>query len=299
VGSIERIRAVQEVSRAAQKAGNDVVVNRVRDERGDPTASSASRTRGDRKCPTAREMDAIARDGREQVVGGADGDAIQHRGRKAALAPRSSGQDPHGPARSRKARSRRSRARRFFRRQRRNRSRRRGISRASTRRRHHDARGGRLRHDGGRVAAGVGADACEIFTDVDGVVYTTEPERVSLGAARFRASRTKRCWSSRRSREGFANSKRGDCDEVRSSGSRSHFVQRVRRTCGDARANRSRTWVVAGIAVDKGEARVSLVGYEDKLGAMADLFGHIRGEKNFRRHDRPNRGHRIARPAPT
>ncbi len=128
------------------------------------------------------------------------------------------------------------------------------------------------------VAAAIGADACEIYTDVDGV-YTTDPnvcpsarkiarisyeemlELASLGAKVLQI------------RSVEIAMKYGVPVHVRTSFSDKEgtWVTREDKALEDV--------VVAGVAYDKGEARVSIVGFEDKLGAMAELFGHL-AEKN-------------------
>ena len=47
------------------------------------------------------------------------------------------------------------------------------------------------------IAAALKADACEIYTDVDGV-YTTDPQHLPARRASWTASATRRCWSWRR-----------------------------------------------------------------------------------------------------
>ena len=129
------------------------------------------------------------------------------------------------------------------------------------------------------IAAAIGADACEIYTDVDGV-YTTDPnicpsarkiprisyeemlELASLGAKVLQI------------RSVEIAMKYGVPVHVRSSFSEAEgtWVTREDKSLEDV--------VVAGIAYDKGEARVSLVGVKDEPGAVAQLFGRI-AEKNI------------------
>ncbi len=124
------------------------------------------------------------------------------------------------------------------------------------------------------VAAAIGADACEIFTDVDGV-YTTDPnicpsarkikqisyeemlELASLGAKVLQI------------RSVEIAMKYGVRVHVRSSFSdvEGTWVTGEEKTLEDV--------VVAGVAYDKNEARVHFVGVEDKPGVVADLFGRI------------------------
>jgi aspartate kinase len=128
------------------------------------------------------------------------------------------------------------------------------------------------------VAAAIGASACEIYTDVDGV-YTTDPnvcptaqkiarisyeemlELASLGAKVLQI----------RSVEIAMNY--GVPIHVRSSFSDAPgtWVTKEDNVLEDI--------VVSGIAFDKNEARVLLVGVEDKPGVVAKIFGSI-AEKN-------------------
>jgi aspartate kinase len=129
------------------------------------------------------------------------------------------------------------------------------------------------------VAAAIGASACEIYTDVDGV-YTTDPnicpsarkiakisyeemlELASLGAKVLQI------------RSVEIAMKYGVPVHVRSSFSDAEgtWVTSEDKTLEDV--------VVAGVAYDKNEARVVVVGVEDKPGVVADLFGQI-ADKNI------------------
>jgi aspartate kinase len=129
------------------------------------------------------------------------------------------------------------------------------------------------------VAAAIGADACEIFTDVDGV-YTTDPnicpsarkidkisyeemlELASLGAKVLQI------------RSVEIAMKYGVPVHVRSSfgDAPGTWVTREDKSLEDV--------VVAGIAYDKGDARVHVVGVEDKPGVVAELFGAL-ADKNI------------------
>lgn len=129
------------------------------------------------------------------------------------------------------------------------------------------------------VAAAIGADACEIFTDVDGV-YTTDPnicpsarkipkisyeemlELASLGAKVLQI------------RSVEIAMKYGVPVHVRSSfnDAPGTWVTREEKSLEDV--------VVAGVAYDKSEARVHLVGVEDKPGVVAEIFGAM-AEKNI------------------
>jgi aspartate kinase len=129
------------------------------------------------------------------------------------------------------------------------------------------------------IAAAIGASACEIFTDVDGV-YTTDPnicsnarkipkisyeemlELASLGAKVLQI------------RSVEIAMKYGVPVHVRSSFSDAPgtWVTGEDKTLEDV--------VVAGVAYDKSEARVHFVGVPDKPGVVAEIFGAI-AEKNI------------------
>jgi len=123
------------------------------------------------------------------------------------------------------------------------------------------------------VAAALGADVCEIFTDVDGV-YTTDPnicptarkidkisyeemlELASLGAKVLQIRSVELAMkykvpvhvrTSFSSAEGTLVTSEASLEEV----------------------------VVTGVAYDKGEARVMLVGVEDRPGVVAQIFGDL------------------------
>ena len=129
------------------------------------------------------------------------------------------------------------------------------------------------------IAAAIGASACEIFTDVDGV-YTTDPnvcptarkipkisyeemlELASLGAKVLQI------------RSVEIAMKYGVPVHVRSSFSDAPgtWVTKEDESFENV--------VVAGVAYDKSEARVHIVGVEDRPGVVAELFGKI-AEKNI------------------
>jgi aspartate kinase len=124
------------------------------------------------------------------------------------------------------------------------------------------------------VAAAIGADACEIFTDVDGV-YTTDPNI---------------CPSARK----IPRISYEEMLELASLGAKVLQIRsveiamkyavpvHVRSSFSDAQG----TWVtgedkaledvvVAGVAYDKNEARVHLVGVQDRPGVVAEFFGAL------------------------
>ena len=129
------------------------------------------------------------------------------------------------------------------------------------------------------IAAAIGANACEIYTDVDGV-YTTDPnicpsarkiprisyeemlELASLGAKVLQI------------RSVEIAMKYGVPVHVRSSFSDAEgtWVTGEDKSLEDV--------VVAGVAYDKNEARVHCVGLNDKPGVVAELFGAM-ADKNI------------------
>jgi aspartate kinase len=127
------------------------------------------------------------------------------------------------------------------------------------------------------VAAALRADACEIYTDVDGV-YTTDPnicktarkigrisyeemlELASLGAKVLQI------------RSVEVAMKYGVPVHVRSSFSEAQGTWVV------AEEASLESVVVTGVAYDKGEARVMLVGVDDRPGVVAQVFGDLADE---------------------
>ncbi len=276
VGSIDRIRNVARRCLAAQRAGNDVVV--IVSAMSGETNRLLKLAHEVTGVPDAREMDAIAATG-EQVSAALTAMAIQHEGGKARSLLGHQVKILTDGAYS-KARIKAIEGSKIF----------------STLSDGQIAvvagfQGVNEKGDittlgrGGSdttavaVAAAIGADACEIFTDVDGV-YTTDPnvcpsarkiarisyeemlELASLGAKVLQI------------RSVEIAMKYGVPVHVRTSFNESEgtWVTREDKTLEDV--------VVAGIAFDKGEARVSLVSYEDRIGAMAELFAHI-ADKNI------------------
>jgi aspartate kinase len=129
------------------------------------------------------------------------------------------------------------------------------------------------------VAAAIGADACEIFTDVDGV-YTTDPnvcpsarkiDRISYEEMLELASLGAKVLQIRSVEIAM---KYQVPLHVRSSFSEAQgtWVTKEDSSLEDV--------VVAGVAYDKNEARVHIVGIEDRPGVVAELFGRI-SEKNI------------------
>ncbi len=271
VGSIDRIRNVARRCLAAQREGNDVVV--IVSAMSGETNRLLGLAHQVTEVPDAREMDAIAATG-EQVAAALTAMAIQHEGGKArsllghqvkiltdgaftkariktiegskifetvkhgeiAVVAGFQGVDEHGDITTL-------------------------------------GRGG-SDTTAVAVAAAIGASACEIFTDVDGV-YTTDPgicpsakkiarisfeemlELASLGAKVLQI------------RSVEIAMKYGVPVHVRTSFSDAPGTW----VTGEDKALEE--VVVAGVAYDKGEARVHIVGVEDRPGVSAQLFSAI------------------------
>jgi aspartate kinase len=129
------------------------------------------------------------------------------------------------------------------------------------------------------VAAAIGADACEIYTDVDGV-YTTDPnvcpsakkiEKISYEEMLELASLGAKVLQIRSVEIAM---KYGVPVHVRSSFNDSPGTWVV----GEDKSLEE--VVVAGVAYDKNEARVNVLGVLDKPGVVAELFGAL-AEKNI------------------
>src|SRR5262249_9774716 len=129
------------------------------------------------------------------------------------------------------------------------------------------------------VAAAISADECEIYTDVDGV-YTTDPnmvpsarkiDRISYEEMLELASLGAKVLQIRSVEVGM---KYGVPIHVRSS---------FNDTPGTIVTKEDAAFegvVVSGVAYDRGEARVHVVGVEDRPGVAAELFEKI-AEKNI------------------
>ena len=127
------------------------------------------------------------------------------------------------------------------------------------------------------IAAAIGAGACEIYTDVDGV-YTTDPnicksarkiERISYEEMLELASLGAKVLQIRSVEVAM---KYGVPVHVRSSFTDAPGTWVV----GEEQSLES--VVVTGVAYDKAEARVMLVGVEDRPGVVAGLFGALAAE---------------------
>jgi len=129
------------------------------------------------------------------------------------------------------------------------------------------------------VAAAIGADECEIYTDVDGV-YTTDPnvcpsarkiDRISYEEMLELASLGAKVLQIRSVEIAM---KYGVNVHVRSSFNETPGTMVTKEDVALEGV------VVSGIAYDKGEARVHVVGVNDKPGVAAELFERI-AEKNI------------------
>jgi aspartate kinase len=128
------------------------------------------------------------------------------------------------------------------------------------------------------VAAAIGADVCEIYTDVDGV-YTTDPnmcpsakkiDRISYDEMLELASLGAKVLQIRSVE---IAKKYGVKLHVRTSFSEAEGTMVV----GEDAALEE--VVVSGVAYDKNEARVTLSGMQDRTGLMAEIFGAL-AQKN-------------------
>jgi aspartate kinase len=276
VGSIDRIRNVARRCQKAQEAGNDVVV--IVSAMSGETNRLLNLAHEVIKLPEAREMDVIASTG-EQVTAALTALAIQAEGGKARSLLGHQVKILTDGAFT-KARIKTIEGSKIF----------------STVKRgeiavvagfqgvdeHGDittlGRGG-SDTTAVAVAAAIGAAACEIFTDVDGV-YTTDPnicpsarkvDRISYEEMLELASLGAKVLQIRSVEIAM---KYGVPVHVRSSFSEAEgtWVTGEDKSLEDV--------VVAGVAYDKNEARVHLMGLEDKPGVVAHLFGAI-AEKNI------------------
>jgi aspartate kinase len=276
VGSIDRIRNVARRALASQRAGNDVVV--IVSAMSGETNRLLGLAHEVTKLPDAREMDVIAATG-EQVASALLALAIQAEGGKARSLLGHQVKILTDGAFT-KARIKTIEGSKIFE------TVKQGKIAVVAGFQGVDENGdittlGRGGSDttGVAVAAAIGANACEIYTDVDGV-YTTDPnicpsarkiskisyeemlELASLGAKVLQI------------RSVEIAMKYGVPVHVRSSFSDAEgtWVTSEDKTLEDV--------VVAGVAYDKNEARVVAVGIEDKPGVVAELFGKI-AERNI------------------
>jgi aspartate kinase len=274
VGSVDRIRNVARRALEAQKAGNDVVL--IVSAMSGETNRLLSLANQVTPVPGAREMDVIAATG-EQVSAALTALAVHHEGGKARSLLGHQVRILTDAAFS-KARIRSIDAT--------------AIREALSRGEIAVVAGFQGVDDGGNittlgrggsdtsavaVAAALGASACEIYTDVDGV-YTTDPnvcptarkiDRISFEEMLELASLGAKVLQIRSVEIAM---KYNVPIHVRSSFSDAPGTWVV----GEDQGLESVT--VAGVAYDKAEARVHLVGLEDKPGVSAYLFEKISEE---------------------
>ena len=277
VGSIDRIRNVARRAIATQSAGHRVVL--IVSAMSGETNRLLGLAHEVAKVPDAREMDAIAATG-EQVSAALTAHGHPGRGRQGALAARAPGEDPdrrrvhqgahqddRGLEDLRDARARRDRRRRRL------------PGRPTTTGNITTLGRGGSDTSAVAVAAAIGADECEIYTDVDGV-YTTDPnvcpsarkiDRISYEEMLELASLGAKVLQIRSVEIAM---KYGVPVHVRSS---FNDTPGTIVTKEDAALEGV---VVSGVAYDKGEARVHVVGVDDKPGVAAELFERI-AEKNI------------------
>jgi aspartate kinase len=276
VGSVERIRNVARRCLATQAAGNDVVV--IVSAMSGETNRLLNLAHDVIKLPEAREMDVIASTG-EQVTAALTALAIQAEGGKARSLLGHQVKILTDGAFT-KARIKAIDGSKIF-----STLKRGGIAVVAGFQgadEHGDittlGRGG-SDTTAVAVAAAIGAAACEIYTDVDGV-YTTDPsicpsarkvarisyeemlELASLGAKVLQI------------RSVEIAMKYGVPIHVRSS------FSEVEGTWVTGEDKSLEDVVVAGVAYDRNEARIHLMGVEGKPGVVAHLFGAI-AEKNI------------------
>ncbi|HTQ43258.1 MAG TPA: aspartate kinase [Polyangiaceae bacterium] len=276
VGSIDRIRNVARRAIATQKAGNRVVL--IVSAMSGETNRLLGLAHEVMKVPEAREMDAIAATG-EQVSAALTAMAIQAEGGKARSLlghqVKILTDDAHT-----KARIKTIEGSKIFE------TLERGEIAVVAGFQGTDEAGnittlGRGGSDTSAVAvaAAISADECEIYTDVDGV-YTTDPnvcpsarkiDRISYEEMLELASLGAKVLQIR------------SVEIAMKYGVRVHVRSSFNDTPGTIVTKEDAALegvVVSGIAYDKGEARVHVVGVEDKPGVAAELFERI-AEKNI------------------
>jgi aspartate kinase len=276
VGSIDRMRNVARRALAAQKAGNRVVL--IVSAMSGETNRLLALAHDVAKVPDAREMDAIAATG-EQVSAALTAMAIQAEGGK-ARSLLGHQVKIHTDDAFTKARIKTIEGSKIFE------TVDRGEIAVVAGFQGVDDQGnittlGRGGSDTSAVAvaAAIGADVCEIYTDVDGV-YTTDPnvcpsarkidvisyeemlELASLGAKVLQIR---------------------SVEIAMKYGVKVHVRSSFNETPGTIVTKEDASLegvVVSGVAYDKGEARVHVVGVADKPGVAAELFERI-AEKNI------------------
>ena len=130
------------------------------------------------------------------------------------------------------------------------------------------------------LAAALGADYCEIFTDVDGI-FTADP-RIVPARSGSRGSPTRRCWRWRPAGRRYsccgawstpgATRSRSMCGPLSATGKApGSLTPRRSGTEGEAMEQA----IISGVAQDRGEAKITVVGVPDKVGEAARIFRAI------------------------
>ena len=140
------------------------------------------------------------------------------------------------------------------------------------------------------LAAVLAADACEIYTDVDGV-YTTDP-RVLPEARRMQRVSYDEMLELASLGAGVMHNRSIEFAK------KFQVPIHVRSSFSDVRgtlivaAPETPDQPVAGAALAKNEARVTILGVPDRPGTSLAIFSKIAAQEYFRRHDRAERGGR-------
>ena len=144
------------------------------------------------------------------------------------------------------------------------------------------------------IAAGIGADRCDIYTDVDGV-YTTDPRIVPQGPAARQGRLRGNAGNGLARRQGAA----GALGRARHGAQGAHLRALVLRRPAPNRARPGtlicdeeeivEQQIVTGIAYSKDEAQITLRRVADKPGVAAAIFVPLADGQHQRRHDHPGR----------
>ena len=139
------------------------------------------------------------------------------------------------------------------------------------------------------LAAALGADACEIFTDVAGV-FTADP-RIVPGALKLDAVTYEEMLEM--SASGAKVMALRSIEVARSYGVklrvRSTFVDGEGTWIGEEDDAMLEKAIISGVTHDTSEAKVSIVGVPDRPGIAAQRLPRARGRRREHRHDRPER----------
>ena len=140
------------------------------------------------------------------------------------------------------------------------------------------------------LAAALGADACEIFTDVAGV-FTADPRIVPQALKLGSVTYEEMLEMSRIGRQGDGAAVDRGRPQLRCEGARPVDVRRRRRAPGSARRTTEllEKAIISGVTHDTSEAKIVLVGVPDQPGRRGARLPEPRGCRRERRHDRPER----------